>query len=113
MTDIHYFPRYSQRENVITNNTLLLLLRFYNHDQFKFAKLMRHLLRDDADVAGAIGLQFKQQRGTGATIAVMACLAGKSEASSGKIAMQRIGNIRLRDFHPNTQHDGLTAGSVC
>jgi hypothetical protein len=69
MSEIHYFPRYSQPENVITNNTLLLLLRLYDYDRFKFARFLRSVLADDADVSGAIGLQIRQQQGTGATVA--------------------------------------------
>jgi hypothetical protein len=40
MSEIHYFPRYSQRENVVTNNTLLLLLRLYQYNRFKFEKFL-------------------------------------------------------------------------
>ncbi len=29
MRAVHYFPRYSQRENAVTNNALLLLLRLH------------------------------------------------------------------------------------
>lgn len=43
MTDIHYFPRYSQPENVVTNNTLLLLLRLYQYNRFKFERFMAAL----------------------------------------------------------------------
>ena len=32
MSKVHYFQRYSQRENVATNNTLLLISRLYAHD---------------------------------------------------------------------------------
>jgi hypothetical protein len=68
MSDVHYFPRYSQRENVITNNTLLLLLRLYDHDRFKFGRFLRELFADDVELSGVIGLQFKQQRGTGMSV---------------------------------------------
>lgn len=65
MTEVHYFPRYSQRENVITNNTLLLLLRLYDHDRFKFGKFLQRLWGDAADALGTLGLQFTQQRKDG------------------------------------------------
>jgi hypothetical protein len=65
MTEVHYFPRYSQRENVITNNTLLLLLRLYDHDRFKFGKFLQTLWGDAADALGTLGLQFTQQRRAG------------------------------------------------
>jgi hypothetical protein len=68
MTDVHYFPRYSQRENVITNNTLLLLLRLYDHSRAKFATFLEELCGTDTPFAAGLGLQFKQQRGTAATV---------------------------------------------
>ena len=40
MSEIHYFPRYSQPENVVTNNTLLLLLRLHQYNGFKFEKFI-------------------------------------------------------------------------
>jgi len=68
VSDVHYFPRYSQPENVITNNALLLLLRLYDHDRFKFGRFLHELLGDDLDLVDALGLQFQQQRGTGHSI---------------------------------------------
>jgi len=43
MSQIHYFPNYSQQENVVTNNTRLLLLRLYRYNRYKFEKLMEAL----------------------------------------------------------------------
>lgn len=34
MSKVHYYRRYSQPENVATNNTLLLLSRLYAHDSY-------------------------------------------------------------------------------
>jgi hypothetical protein len=71
MTQIHYFPRYSQRENFETNNTMLLLHRLYNYNRFRFERFLSKLLRDAATEAGStlvLGLQIKQQVGTGASI---------------------------------------------
>jgi hypothetical protein len=69
VSDIHYFPRYSQRENVITNNTLLLLARLYDYSRPKFRTFMGSLCGTEPDAAISLGLQFKQQRGTGKTVA--------------------------------------------
>jgi len=71
MTEVHYFPRYSQRENFETNNTLLLFHRLYNYNRFRFEKLLSDLLRNAATEAGnafTLGLQIKQQVGTGASV---------------------------------------------
>jgi hypothetical protein len=71
MTQVHYFPRYSQRENFETNNTLLLLHRLYDFSRFRFERFLSALLRDAATEAGSalvLGLQIKQQVGTGASI---------------------------------------------
>jgi hypothetical protein len=62
MSSIHYFQRYSQPENVATNNTLLLLSRFYQHSPNKFKGFLNELLEDTDLVAG---ISFNQQeRGT-------------------------------------------------
>ncbi len=71
MTQIHYFPRYSQRENFQTNNTLLLLNRLYNYNRFRFENFLSKLFRDAATEAGRaleLGLQIKQQVGTGTSV---------------------------------------------
>lgn len=70
MSDIHYFQRYSQRENVVTNNTLLFLSRIYHYSPASFEKLFRSVL-DDIDVS--IGPSFAQQKG------------GRSSDGSGSI----------------------------
>jgi hypothetical protein len=67
MTQIHYFPRYSQRENFETNNTLLLLRQLYNFNRFRFQKFLSKLLPEAITEAGSaleLGLQIKQQVGT-------------------------------------------------
>jgi hypothetical protein len=71
MTAVHYFPRYSQRENFETNNTLLLLHRLYNFSRFRFEKLVLELIPDaatEADAPFSLGLQIKQQVATGSSI---------------------------------------------
>jgi hypothetical protein len=64
---IHYFPRYSQRENFETNNTLLLMREFYNYNRFRFQRVISELLsvtNTDSDRIIELGLQIKQQVGT-------------------------------------------------
>jgi hypothetical protein len=68
MGEVHYFPRYSQPENVVTNNTLLLLLRLREYSRFKFEKFMQMLCADeDLQLAGS-WLRFQQQKGTGKSV---------------------------------------------
>lgn len=63
MSSIHYFQRYSQPENVATNNTLLLLSRLYQHSPNNFKGFLNDLL-DDTDLEA--GILFNQQnRGKG------------------------------------------------
>ncbi|WP_018479352.1 hypothetical protein [Pontibacter roseus] len=59
MSSIHYFQRYSQPENVATNNTLLLLSRLYQHSPNKFKGFLNELLGDNDLEAG---VSFNQQR---------------------------------------------------
>lgn len=59
MSSIHYFQRYSQPENVATNNTLLLLSRLYQHSPNKFRGFLNDLLNDTNLEAG---IQFTQQK---------------------------------------------------
>lgn len=58
MSEIHYFQRYSQKENVITNNTLLLFSRLYNQSPYKF-NLFLNELTNDLDIN--VGISFNQQ----------------------------------------------------
>lgn len=58
MSSIHYFQRYTQKENVATNNTLLLFSRLYQHSPSKFKVFLAELL-EDKDIE--VGVQFSQQ----------------------------------------------------
>jgi hypothetical protein len=62
MSKIHYFQRYSQKENVVTNNTLLLFSRLYNDSPSRFEDFINSLLDNDR-VTLEIGLRFRQQEG--------------------------------------------------
>ncbi len=75
MSEVRYFPRYSQRENIVTNNTLLLFRRLYEVSRDAFARFIGRLGAEDDEVAqevgqiaSAIGLNFAQQIGTGKSI---------------------------------------------
>lgn len=58
MSSIHYFQRYTQKENVATNNTLLPFSRLYQHSPSKFKVFLAELL-EDKDIE--VGVQFSQQ----------------------------------------------------
>lgn len=75
MSEVRYFPRYSQRENIVTNNTLLLFRRLYEVSRDAFARFIGRLGAEDDEaaqeveqIAAAIGLNFAQQMGTGKSI---------------------------------------------
>lgn len=65
MSSIHYFQRYSQPENVATNNTLLLFSRLYQHSPNKFKGFLNDLL-DDTDLQA--GVLFNQQEKGSASV---------------------------------------------
>src|SRR5690349_3260672 len=61
MSRVSYFQRFSQKENHVTNNTLLILRHIYRAAPHKIASLFNALLEEDV----SIGLAFQQQmRGT-------------------------------------------------
>ncbi|MGA9721134.1 MAG: hypothetical protein WBQ86_01650 [Candidatus Binatus sp.] len=69
MSEVHYFPRYSQPENVVTNNTLLLLLRLREYNRLKFENFMDKLCGDQNVQLASSWLRFQQQKGTGKSVA--------------------------------------------
>lgn len=58
MTEISFFQRYSQRENHITNNTLLMFRHLYQHNAARFEKFLHSITDDDSLKIGPI---FTQQ----------------------------------------------------
>lgn len=68
MSIIRYFARYSQKENLVTNNTLLLLLRFYNNSPLKFQRLMDQLFAEQDPTLASAWLRFEQQTPTGKSV---------------------------------------------
>ncbi|MDE0157988.1 MAG: hypothetical protein OXI88_18025 [Gammaproteobacteria bacterium] len=63
MPKIHYFQRYSSKENAITNNTLQLLGRIYSYSPLKASQFLTDLTGESIE----IGIEINQQeRGDGA-----------------------------------------------
>jgi hypothetical protein len=88
VTNVHYFPRYSQAENFATNNTLLLFHRLYESNRYTFHKFLKQLV-DDQQIA-EIGLQLSQQTRTGQSVpdgylsqdAIKICIEAKNSAKA-------------------------------
>lgn len=60
MTGVHFFPRYSQKENTVTNNTLLFFSRVYSYKPQLLESLFNSAL-EDQDLVINVGLSFSQQ----------------------------------------------------
>ncbi|WP_271400303.1 hypothetical protein [Salinicoccus roseus] len=61
MTNIHYFQRYSSKENTVTNNSLLLFSRLYHHDARGFKEFLNHLSGDEQITPINATINFEQQ----------------------------------------------------
>ena len=61
MATIHYFPRYSQKENMVTNNTLLLFSRLYQNSPEKFTRFINAVLEESGIELDTM-VRFKQQQ---------------------------------------------------
>lgn len=69
MSGVYYFPRYTQRENFITNNTLLLLSRLYDLNRHRFKRFVASFLGEEApDLPESLGLQIHQQASTASSV---------------------------------------------
>lgn len=97
MSKIHYFQRYSQRENVATNNTMLLFSRLYNESIYKFNTFINQLL-DSGDIE--IGVNFSQQGKSQYSIP-----DGVMSQSSFKIAIET--KLNGVDFNKNQLENHL------
>ena len=60
MSKIHYFQRYSSKENWITNSTLLLLSRLHYYNRFKFESVLNSILNDN-NLSINVSVNFTQQ----------------------------------------------------
>lgn len=58
MSKVHYFQRYNQKENVVTNNTLLLLSRLYSRSPLYLEAFLNDLA-EESDIE--VGVGFTQQ----------------------------------------------------
>ncbi|MFO0760894.1 MAG: hypothetical protein U0359_30740 [Byssovorax sp.] len=67
MLEVHYFQRFSKKEDVVTNNTLLLLNRLQHHNARVFEEVLREILSNDDLVVGAV--LTEQEESSGKTIA--------------------------------------------
>jgi len=70
MANVHYFQRYSAKENLVTNNTLLLFSQIYSYKE-EYLETMLGEINDGLEVP--IGLNFEQQ------------VAGKNSVPDGVI----------------------------
>jgi hypothetical protein len=66
MSEIRYFQRYSQKENVVTNNTLSFLYKLYLHSRTKFENVLNGLEENAPEIS--VGPRFNQQIGKGRSI---------------------------------------------
>lgn len=64
MGQIHYFQRYSSRENAVTNNTLLLFAKIYEHSPLQLANLLSEITGENIE----IGIDINQQQRMGDSI---------------------------------------------
>ena len=64
ISNIHYFPRYSTKENTVTNNTLLLISRIYAHSPIRASKLLTNLTDESIE----IGIEVSQQQRRGNSV---------------------------------------------
>ena len=64
MAKIHYFQRFSSKENTVTNNTLQLFARIYNHSPELASEFISGLV--EAEIS--IGLEIRQQQKMGDAI---------------------------------------------
>ncbi len=62
MPNIHYFQRYAQPENVVTNNTLLLLGRIYSYSPSRASQLLTDLTGESIEIGIEINQQIRESK---------------------------------------------------
>ena len=104
MRAVHYFPRYSQRENVVTNNALLLLLRLHEFSRLKFEDFIEKMCAENNVEFAPQWLRFGQQVGTGISV-----VDGFIAQESVKVAIE---TKMVGSFSPNQleRHLGVFSG---
>ena len=70
MAEVGFFPKYEQKENRVTNYTLLLFKQIYNENPSLFQEFIENLLADECKDIN-VGVEFSQQEG-------FSCEKGKS-----------------------------------
>ncbi len=65
MANIHYFQRYSTRENTVTNNTMQLLARVYTYSPTQASRLLSKLTNEEVEIGIEIN---QQQKGSGGSV---------------------------------------------
>ncbi len=70
MAEVGFFPKYEQKENRVTNYTLLLFKQIYNESPSLFQEFIENLLADECKNIN-VGVKFTQQEG-------YSCKKGKS-----------------------------------
>lgn len=61
MAKIHYFQRYSTKENSVTNNTLQLLARVYSYSPSQASKLLTNITGESIEIGIEINQQVREQ----------------------------------------------------
>jgi hypothetical protein len=97
MSSVHYFPRYSQRENAVTNNVLLLLSRLYEYRPDLLQAAIGELIENDSiQVGPTIHQQQRIKKGTipdGEIYQPSFRLIVETKAGSPWLAEQLIGHL--------------------
>ena len=97
MSSVHYFPRYSQRENAVTNNVLLLLSRLYEYRPDLLQAAIGELIENDSiQVGPTIRQQQRIKKGTipdGEIYQPSFRLIVETKAGSPWLAEQLIGHL--------------------
>ena len=62
MAEVGFFPKYEQKENRVTNYTLLVLKQLYNESPKLFEQFITSLVNDNENNID-VGVSFWQQKG--------------------------------------------------
>ena len=90
MGSITYFQRYSQKENTVTNNTLLCLSKLYEYNPVRFQDFLNDIL---PDIPIEVGVDLKQQTRAKKGIKKVSTPDGQLSQSSFKIVVEtKLGN---------------------
>lgn len=93
MSNVYYFQRYSQKENWLTNSTLLLLSRLQHFSLAKFQEALRNVLGADNELR--VGFHVSQQ------------IKGKSRIADGLLEQQGYKVVVEAKLHDNFDPDQL------